>query len=65
MVELQEQLQMEFDIHTFSKNYNCLQFYLCTTSSNIPQAEIISFCFHINDMNAILKIIIKYMSTYL
>jgi len=65
MVELQEQLQVEFDIHTFSKNYNYVQFYLCRTSSNVPQAEIISFCIHINDMKAIFKIIIKCMSTYL
>jgi hypothetical protein len=65
MVELQKQLQVEFDIHTFSKRYNYVQFYFCRTSSNIPQAKIISFCIHINDMKAIFKIIIKCMSSYL
>jgi hypothetical protein len=53
MEKLQEYFQMEFEIHAFSKNYNYVQFYLCRMSCNIPQAEIISFFIHINDMKAI------------
>jgi hypothetical protein len=65
MEKLQEQLQVEFEIHAFSKIYNYVQFYLCRMSSNIPQTEIIIIFIHINDMKAIFKIIIKCMSTYL